>query len=81
MLVILVAAIHDSAPRPARMFTLVALEWTLIMAALTTTVHSVELTSHVVLMCKQPRGFHAFGFEWPSLPSPVRAPQAMVRSE
>src|SRR4029453_12196569 len=38
ILVILVAAIHDSAPRPARVFTLVALGWMLIMAALTITV-------------------------------------------
>lgn len=68
ILVILVAAIHDSAPRPARMFTLVALGWMLIMAALTITVHFVELAVARRLDVPATPGFsRLFGFEWPSL--------------
>jgi hypothetical protein len=57
--VILVAAIHDSTARPARMFTLVAFGWTLIMATLTITVHFVELTVARRLAVPATPGFHA----------------------
>jgi hypothetical protein len=42
--VILVAAIHDRTPAPARIFTLVALGWMMIASAMTITVHLAELT-------------------------------------
>jgi hypothetical protein len=68
ILVILVATIHDSASRPARMFTLLAFGWTLIMAALTITVHAVELTvTRRIDGQAIPGVSHLFGFEWPSL--------------
>jgi hypothetical protein len=42
--VVLFAAIHECAPRRARLFSLLALGWMLVMTALTVTVHFVELT-------------------------------------
>lgn len=68
ILVILVGAIHDSAPRSARMFTLLAFGWTLIMVALTITVHFVELSvARRIDVQATPGLAHVFGFEWPSL--------------
>lgn len=60
ILVTLVATIHESAPPPSKVFTLMALGWTLIMAALTITVHFVELTfaRRIDVQAKH-RGTHA----------------------
>jgi hypothetical protein len=68
ILVILVAAMHDRTPAPARMFCLVALGWMMIAAALTITVHLVELTVARRIEVQDGPGFpHLFAFEWPSL--------------
>lgn len=66
-LVVLMLAIHHTAPRRSRPFTSVALGWMMAMASLTTVVHLVELT---VARRVNPSSFagydQIFGFRWPS---------------
>jgi len=68
VMVMLMVAIHACAPPRARIFSLSALGWMLVVAALTMTVHFVEL---VVARRIQPAtvpGFaRIFGFQWPSM--------------
>jgi hypothetical protein len=67
ILVVLMLAVHHTAPKEARPFTLVALGWMLAMASFTTVVHMVELT---VARRVSPSSFAGydwiFGFKWPS---------------
>lgn len=66
--VTLMATVHESAPLRAKVFSLTALGWTLIMATLTTTVHFVELTvGRRVDVAAIPGFARLFGWEWPSL--------------
>ena len=68
ILVALMLALHACAPRQARSFTLVALGWMLAAAALTTTVHFVELTvARHVDPASFPGYARIFDFRWPSL--------------
>jgi hypothetical protein len=68
ILVALMLAVHACAPDRARPFTQVALGWMLAAAALTTTVHFVELS---VARHVDPDSFpgyaRIFDFQWPSL--------------
>jgi hypothetical protein len=68
ILVALMLAIHACAPHRAKPFTQVALGWMLAAAALTTTVHVVELS---VARHVDPASFpgypRIFDFQWPSL--------------
>jgi hypothetical protein len=66
VLVALMLAVHACAPNRAKSFTQVALGWMLAAAALTTTVHVVELS-----VARHIDGFpgyaRIFDFQWPSL--------------
>ena len=68
IMVALMLAIHACAPNGAKSFTQVALGWMLAAAALTTTVHLVELS---VARHVDPDSFpgyaRIFDFQWPSL--------------
>jgi hypothetical protein len=66
ILVTLMLAIHACAPTRAKPFTQVALGWMLAAAALTTTVHVVELSvaRHIDTF---PGYARIFDFQWPSL--------------
>ena len=67
IMVCLMLAIHQCAPKQAKPFTLVALGWMLAAAAFTTVVHFVELT---VARHIDPAAFpgyaRIFGWQWPS---------------
>lgn len=66
--VALFATIDASAPRRAKVFTRQAFAWMVVMAALTTSVHFVELTvSRRVDRSAAPALDRIFGWEWPSL--------------
>jgi hypothetical protein len=68
ILVILMAVIHDCAPPRGKILSLTALGWTLVWAALTITVHFVQLTVARRIDVQAIPGFtRLFGFEWPSL--------------
>lgn len=68
ILVILMAVIHDCAPPGGKLLSLTALGWTLVWAALTVTVHFVQLTVARRIDVQASPGFaRLFGFEWPSL--------------
>ncbi len=67
ILVILMLAIHDGAPRDAKPFTLIALGWMLAAAAFTMVVHFVELTvARHVNPATFPGYARIFDFRWPS---------------
>jgi hypothetical protein len=66
--VMLMAAIHDFAPLRSKIFTRMAFGWTLVTAALTITVHFVELTVVRRVDAHAIPGFpRLFDFQWPSL--------------
>jgi hypothetical protein len=68
IMVILMLAIHDYAPKRAKPFTQVALGWMLAAAAFTTTVHFVELTVARHINPATFPGYHRiFDFQWPSM--------------
>jgi hypothetical protein len=68
VMVLLMVAIHACAPPRARVFSLTALGWMLVVAALTITVHFVELTVVRRIEPSAVPGFpRLFGFEWPSM--------------
>jgi hypothetical protein len=67
ILVMLMMAIHECAPAPAKPFTQVALGWMVATAALTFTVHFVELTvARHVNPATFPGYNYIFDFKWPS---------------
>jgi hypothetical protein len=66
--VFLIATIHACAPRRARILTLIALGWMLILAGLTVSVHFVMLTvGRQIDAATFPGYARVFGWEWPSL--------------
>jgi hypothetical protein len=66
--VILIAIIHECAPRRAKSLTLIALGWMLVMAGLTVSVHFVLLTvGRQIDVATFPGYARVFGWEWPSL--------------
>jgi hypothetical protein len=68
ILVMLMAAIHDAAPPRSKIFSGMAFGWTLVTAALTITVHFVELTVARRVDAQAIPGFpRLFDFQWPSL--------------
>ena len=68
VMVMLMVAIHACAPLRARTFSMTALGWMLIVAALTVTVHFVELTVVRHIQPDTVPGFaRLFDFEWPSM--------------
>jgi hypothetical protein len=67
IMVALMLAIHESAPRGARPFTMVAVGWMIAAAAFTMTVHFVELTvARHVNPAAFPGYARIFDFRWPS---------------
>jgi len=67
-MVMLMVAIHACAPAQVRTFSITALGWMLIVAALTITVHFVELTVVRHIQPDTVPGFaRLFDFEWPSM--------------
>jgi hypothetical protein len=67
VLVVLMLAIHHSAPTRAKPFTQVALGWMLAAASVTTIVHFVELTvARHIDPATFPGYARIFDFEWPS---------------
>ena len=67
-LVMLMVAIHACAPRRARTFSTTALGWMLATAALTITVHFVQLTVARRIDPSTVPGFdRLFGWHWPSM--------------
>jgi hypothetical protein len=67
ILVLLMLAIHECAPREARPFTLVALGWMVATAAFTTVVHFVELSvARHIDPATVPGYARIFDFSWPS---------------
>jgi hypothetical protein len=68
VMVTLMVAIHACAPPRARIVGLTALGWMLVVAALTMTVHFVELTVARQIQPAAVPGFaRIFGFQWPSM--------------
>jgi hypothetical protein len=66
--VILIATIHECAPRRTKSQTLLALGWMLVMAGLTISVHFVMLTVGRQIDAATFTGYtRVFGWEWPSL--------------
>ena len=67
IMVALMLAIHQCAPRQAKPFTQVALGWMVAAAAFTTVVHFVELTvARQIDPATFPGYARIFGWEWPS---------------
>jgi hypothetical protein len=67
ILVCLMLAIHQSAPKQAKPFTQVALGWMLTAAAFTTVVHFVQLTvARHIDSATFPGYARIFGWQWPS---------------
>jgi hypothetical protein len=68
IMVTLMVVVYACAPPRARAFSLTALGWMLVVAALTMTVHFIELTVVRRIEPGAVPGFpRLFGFEWPSL--------------
>jgi hypothetical protein len=68
LLILLMAAIHKYAPESAKVFSLTALGWTLLLTGLTVPVHFVNLTLLNQLNIEQRRNYARFiGWEWPSM--------------
>src|SRR5947199_4358128 len=68
IMVCLMLAIHQCAPKRAKPFTQVALGWMLAAAAFTTTVHFVELTvARHINHATVPGYDRIFDFKWPSM--------------
>jgi hypothetical protein len=66
--VILIAIIHECAPRRAKSLTRIALGWMLVMTGLTVSVHFVMLTvGRQIDVATFPGYARVFGWEWPSL--------------
>jgi hypothetical protein len=66
--VILIACIHEYAPRHAKSLTRIAFGWMLLMAGLTVSVHFVMLTvGRQIDVGTFPGYARVFGWEWPSL--------------
>ena len=67
IMVVLMLAIHQCAPKQAKPYTQVALGWMVAAAAFTTVVHFVELTvARRIDPATFPGYARIFGFEWPS---------------
>lgn len=67
VMVCLMLAIHQTAPKAAKAFTQVALGWMLAAAAFTTVVHFVQLTvARYIDSASFPAYARIFGWQWPS---------------
>ena len=67
IMVCLMLAIHECAPKQAKPFTQVALGWMLAAAAFTTVVHFVQLTvARHIKSASFPGYAGVFGWQWPS---------------
>lgn len=67
IMVLLMLAIHQSAPKEAKPFTQVAFGWMLAAAAFTTVVHFVQLTvARYIHAATFPGYARIFGWHWPS---------------
>jgi len=68
LIVFLIAAIHECTPRSARVFSLTALGWILLLAGSTIIVHFVNLTLWRQIGVQQQIDYARFlGWEWPSM--------------
>ncbi|HET9745324.1 MAG TPA: hypothetical protein VFP97_06420 [Chitinophagaceae bacterium] len=68
LLVLLMAAIHECAPQHAKIFSLTALGWILLLAGSTAIVHFINLTLWRQVSVQQKIDYLRFlGWEWPSM--------------
>ena len=68
LLLLLMAVIHKSAPESAKVLSLTAFGWTLLLTGFTVAVHFVNLTLLKQLSIEQRRDYARFiGWEWPSM--------------
>jgi hypothetical protein len=68
LLILLIVAIHECAPQTAKVFSLTALGWILLLAGSTIIVHFVNLTLWRQVSVQQKMDLVRFlGWEWPSM--------------
>ena len=68
LLILLMVAIHECAPQNAKVFSLTALGWMLLLAGFTIIVHFVNLTLWRQISDQQKIDYERFmGWEWPSM--------------
>jgi hypothetical protein len=68
LLILLIAAIHECTPQSAKVFSLTALGWMVLLAGSTVIVHFVNLTLWRQISPQQKIDYVRFlGWEWPSL--------------
>ena len=68
LLILLMAAIHECAPQRARVFSLTAIGWIVLLAGSTVIVHFVNLTLWRQISVQQKIDYVRFlGWEWPSM--------------
>ena len=68
LLILLIAAIHECAPKDAKVFSLTSLGWMILLAGTTIIVHFVNLTLWRQISIEQRTDFVRFlGWEWPSM--------------
>ncbi len=68
LLVLLMVAIHECAPQSAKVFSLTALGWMLLLAGSTVIVHFINLTLWRQISVQQKIDYVRFlGWEWPSM--------------
>ena len=68
LLILLMAAIHECAPQRARVFSLTAIGWIVLLAGSTVIVHFVNLTLWRQISVQQKIEYVRFlGWEWPSM--------------
>ena len=68
LLILLMVAIHECAPQSAKVFSLTALAWILLLAGSTVIVHFVNLTLWRQISDQQKIDYVRFlGWEWPSM--------------
>jgi hypothetical protein len=68
LLILFMAAIHECAPKSAKVYSLTALGWMVLLAGSTIMVHSVNLTLWRQISDQQKMDYVRFlGWEWPSM--------------
>jgi len=68
LLILLIAAIHECTPQSAKVFSLTALGWMVLLAGSTVIVHFVNLTLWRQISAQQKIDYVRFlGWEWPSM--------------
>ncbi len=67
-LILLMAAIHNCAPKSAKVYSLTAQGWILLLTGFTVAVHFVNLTLFKQISVEQRKDYARFiGWEWPSM--------------